>query len=62
MIQNNQQYKVSEAKLKDLEKALTQIDSSKAYLHPRKILGRKNSLKVLIRELRQEIDEYQRKQ
>jgi HTH-type transcriptional regulator / antitoxin HipB len=61
MIQNNQQYKVSEAKLKDLEKALAQIDSAKADLHPRKILARKNSLKVLIGELRQEIDEYQRK-
>ena len=58
MIQNERQHKVSQTKLRDLEADLTQLDVPDANLHPRQILARRNSLNLLINELRQEIAEY----
>jgi HTH-type transcriptional regulator / antitoxin HipB len=59
MIQNERQYKITQTKLRDLEKDLAQLDPPDPSLHPRKILARRNSLNILITELRQEIAEYQ---
>jgi HTH-type transcriptional regulator / antitoxin HipB len=59
MIQNERQYKITQTKLRDLEKDLAQLDPPDPSLHPRKILARRNSLNILITELRQEITEYQ---
>jgi HTH-type transcriptional regulator / antitoxin HipB len=59
MIQNERQYKITQTKLRDLEKDLVQLDPPDPSLHPRKILARRNSLNILITELRQEITEYQ---
>ncbi len=59
MIRNERQYKITQTKLRDLEKDLAQLDSPDPSLHPRKILARGNSLNILITELRQEITEYQ---
>ncbi|PSB46618.1 helix-turn-helix domain-containing protein [Chamaesiphon polymorphus] len=60
MIKNERQYKITKAKLEDLETALTAIDRHDPLLHPRQILGRVNSLERTIRDLRTEIDEYDR--
>ena len=54
------QYKVTQTKLRDLELDLSQLDVPDPILHPRLVLGRRNSLNLLINELRQEILEYDR--
>jgi hypothetical protein len=58
MIQNEHQYRITHAKLKDLEQDLEALEVPAFSLHTRKILARKNSLNILIRELEQEIFEY----
>jgi HTH-type transcriptional regulator / antitoxin HipB len=58
MIQNEHQYRITQTKLKDLEQDLVALEVPDFSLHPRKILARKNSLNILIRELQQEILEY----
>lgn len=60
MIKNERQYKITRAKLEDLETALAAIDRHDSNLHPRQILGRVNSLERTIGDLRTEIDEYER--
>jgi hypothetical protein len=47
MIQNERQYKITQTKLRDLEKDLDRLNSPDPDLHPRKILARQNSLKIL---------------
>jgi HTH-type transcriptional regulator / antitoxin HipB len=59
MIQNERQYKITQTKLRDLEKDLDRLNSPDPDLHPRKILARQNSLKILIGELQQEVMEYE---
>ncbi|MCY7368071.1 MAG: helix-turn-helix domain-containing protein [Chamaesiphon sp.] len=59
MIQNERQYKVTQTKLRGLEEDLSQLDVPDSNLHPRQIVGRRNSLNLLINELRQEILEYE---
>ena len=59
MIQNERQYKVTQTKLRDLQLDLATLDLP-SDLHPRQMLGRKNSLNILIGELEQEIAEYDR--
>ncbi len=58
MIQNEHQYKVTQNKLKDLEKALDELFQVKDTLHPRKFSSRKNGLQMMIDSLRKEIEEY----
>ena len=58
MIQNEHQYKVTQNKLKDLEKALDELCQIKDTLHLRKFLSRKNGLQVAIDNLKEEIEEY----
>jgi HTH-type transcriptional regulator / antitoxin HipB len=60
VIKNERQYKITNAKLEDLETALAAIDRNDPNLHPRQILGRVNSLERTIGDLRTEIDEYDR--
>jgi HTH-type transcriptional regulator / antitoxin HipB len=59
MIQNERQYKITQTKLRDLQLDLATLDLP-SDLHPRQMLGRKNSLNILIGELEQEIAEYDR--
>jgi HTH-type transcriptional regulator / antitoxin HipB len=59
MIQNERQHKITQTKLRELEKDLAQLDLPDPSLHPRKILARRNSLNILIAELQQEIAEYE---
>jgi HTH-type transcriptional regulator / antitoxin HipB len=59
MIQNERQYKMTRSKLRDLLLDLGTLDLP-SDLHPRQILARKNSLGILIKELEQEIVEYDR--
>lgn len=46
--------------MRDLERDLAGLDSIDPNLHPRQVLARRNSLNLLISELRQEISEYDR--
>jgi HTH-type transcriptional regulator / antitoxin HipB len=58
MIQNERQYKITQTKLRELEKDLEELENPDSNLHPRKIVARKNSLNILIGELQQEVMEY----
>jgi hypothetical protein len=58
MIQNEHQYQITQTKLNALELDLAALDVPDSDLHPRQILGRKNSLNILIGELQQEIADY----
>jgi HTH-type transcriptional regulator / antitoxin HipB len=62
MIENENQYQITQTKLNDLEIDLAALDVPDSNLHPRQILGRRNSLNILIRELQQEIADYERLQ
>jgi hypothetical protein len=59
MIQNERQCKVTQAKLRALEQDLVLLDSPDPGLHPQQILARRNSLSILIDELKKEIVEYE---
>ena len=59
MIQNERQYKITQTKLRDLKLDRSTLDLPDSDLHPRLMLARKNSLNILIRELEQEIAEYE---
>lgn len=58
MIQNEHQYKVTQNKLKDLEKALVELSALKNTLHSRQFSSRQKGLQLTIDSLRQEIEEY----
>jgi hypothetical protein len=57
MIQSERQYKITQAKLRDLQLDRLTLDLP-ADLHPRLLLARQNSLNILIGELEQEIAQY----
>jgi hypothetical protein len=59
MIQKERQYKITQTKLRDLQLDRSTLDLL-SDLHPRLMLGRQNSLSILIGELEQEIVEYHR--
>ncbi len=58
MIQNEHQYKVTQNKLKDLEQALVELETTKETLDPRQFSSRKKGLQLKIDNLNQEIEEY----
>ncbi len=58
MIKNEHQYKLTQNKLKDLEQALAELLTIKDTLRPRQFSARKNSLQIMIDNLRTEIEEY----
>lgn len=59
MIQNERQYKITQAKLRALEQDLALLAAPDPSLHPRQTLARSNSLSILIDELQQEVVEYE---
>jgi HTH-type transcriptional regulator / antitoxin HipB len=59
MIQNERQYKITQTKLRELEWKLKAIDAKDSKLHPRQVVGWTNSYNLTIRELKQEIEEYE---
>jgi HTH-type transcriptional regulator / antitoxin HipB len=59
MIQNERQYRMTQTKLQEFEQELAAIDPQDPNLHPRQILGWTNSYNLSIRQLKQEIAEYE---
>jgi HTH-type transcriptional regulator / antitoxin HipB len=59
MIQNERQYRMTQTKLKEFEQELAAIDPQDPNLHPRQIVGWTNSYNLTIRQLKQEIAEYE---
>jgi HTH-type transcriptional regulator / antitoxin HipB len=59
MIQNERQYKITQTKLRELERELAAIDPENSNLHPRQVIGWTNSYNLTIRKLKQEIEEYE---
>ena len=59
MIQNERQYKVTQTKLKELERESASVELEDTNLHPRQILSQKNSYNKIIGTLKQEIAEYE---
>jgi HTH-type transcriptional regulator / antitoxin HipB len=59
MISNEHQYKITHTKLKDVEKALSELLKIENTLRPRQFRSRKNGLQITIDTLRQEIKEYE---
>lgn len=60
MIQNEHQYKITQTKLRELEKALANLDVNPSNLSPRLLQAEKQGIQVLIDRLRSEIVEYDR--
>ena len=59
MIQNERQYKITQTKLREFERDLADLDPHDANLHPRQVTGWTNSYNLTIRQLKQEIAEYE---
>jgi hypothetical protein len=59
MIQNERQYRITHTKLREFEQELAAINPQDPNLHPRQILAWTNSLNLTIRQLKQEIAEYE---
>lgn len=59
MIQNERQYRITQTKLQEFEQELAAIDPQDPNLHPRQIVGWTNSYNLSIRQLKQEIAEYE---
>jgi HTH-type transcriptional regulator / antitoxin HipB len=59
MIQNERQYRITQTKLREFEQNLASIDSPDPSLHPRQIVGWTNSYNLTIRQLQQELAEYE---
>ncbi len=59
MIQNECQYKVTQTKLRELDRVCDGIDIENTSLHPRQILSQKNSYNKIISTLKHEIAEYE---
>jgi HTH-type transcriptional regulator / antitoxin HipB len=59
MIQNERQYKITQTKLREFERDLADLDPPDPNLHPRQVTGWTNSYKLTIRQLKQELVEYE---
>jgi HTH-type transcriptional regulator / antitoxin HipB len=59
MIQNERQYRITHTKLREFEQELAAVNPQDPDLHPRQIVGWTNSLNLTIRQLKQEITEYE---
>jgi HTH-type transcriptional regulator / antitoxin HipB len=59
MIQNERQYRITQTKLREFEQELAAIDPQDPNLHPRQIVGWTNSYNLTIRQLKQELTEYE---
>jgi HTH-type transcriptional regulator/antitoxin HigA len=58
MIQNEHQYKITQTKLRELERSLADLDVSRGNLTERLLQAEKKGIQVLIDRLRSEIAEY----
>jgi HTH-type transcriptional regulator / antitoxin HipB len=59
MIQNERQYRITQTKLREFEQDLANLDPPDPSLHPRQIVGWTNSYNLTIRQLKQELAEYE---
>jgi HTH-type transcriptional regulator / antitoxin HipB len=59
MIQNERQYRITQTKLREFEQQLAALDPLDPNLHPRQIIGWRNSYSLTIRQLKQELAEYE---
>ena len=59
MIQNERQYRITQTKLREFEQQLAALDPEDPNLHPRQVIGWRNSYNLTIRELKQELAEYE---
>jgi HTH-type transcriptional regulator / antitoxin HipB len=59
MIQNERQYRITQTKLREFEQDLANLDQPDPSLHPRQIVGWTNSYNLTIRQLKQELAEYE---
>jgi HTH-type transcriptional regulator / antitoxin HipB len=59
MIQNERQYKITQTKLREFERDLADLDPHDPNLHPRQVVGWTNSYNLTIRQLKQELAEYE---
>jgi HTH-type transcriptional regulator / antitoxin HipB len=59
MIENERQYRITQTKLLEFERELADLDPQDPNLHPRQVIGWTNSYKLTIRQLKQEIAEYE---
>jgi HTH-type transcriptional regulator / antitoxin HipB len=59
MIQNEHQYRITQSKLLEFERKLADLDPQDPNLHPRQVIGWTNSYKLTIRQLKQELSEYE---
>jgi HTH-type transcriptional regulator / antitoxin HipB len=59
MIQNERQYKITQTKLREFEQELANLDPQDPNLHPRQVVGWTNSYNLTIRQLKQELAEYE---
>ena len=60
MIQNERQYRITQTKLREFEQQLADLDPEDPNLHPRQITGWTNSYNLTIRQLKQELIEYEK--
>jgi HTH-type transcriptional regulator / antitoxin HipB len=59
MIQNERQYRITQTKLLQFERELADLNPQDPNLHPRQVVGWTNSYKLTIRQLKQELAEYE---
>jgi HTH-type transcriptional regulator / antitoxin HipB len=59
MIQNERQYRITQTKLREFEQDLASLDPSDPNIHPRQVVGWTNSYNLTIRQLKQELAEYE---
>jgi HTH-type transcriptional regulator / antitoxin HipB len=59
MIQNERQYRITQTKLREFEQQLADLDPQDPNLHPRQVIGWKNSYQLTIRQLQQELADYE---
>jgi HTH-type transcriptional regulator / antitoxin HipB len=59
MIQNERQYRITQTKLREFEQDLANLDPQDPNLHPRQVVGWTNSYNLTIRQLKQELAEYE---
>ena len=59
MIQNERQYRITQTKLREFEQQLADLDFEDSNLHPRQVIGWRNSYNLTIRELKHELTEYE---
>ena len=59
MIQNEHQYRFTQTKLREFEQQLMDLDLQSLNLHPRQVIGWRNSYNLTISQLKQELAEYE---